>query len=86
MVPRDDGDGHYAAWKFSGKRLDALKKLAEFRRDCQVAEISGDTVIFHSEGSGDLDGFWIGINPDDDGEPSEFVQNFEKFPAATWVY
>lgn len=77
----DDGDGHYSAWAYSGDKLDAARKLAEFFRpgdETKLAVLDGNRVstIYRDEWA---PGVEI-IDRDDDGEPIEWRYFPERHP------
>ena len=68
FITSDDGDGHYSAWRITGKMRDAAKVVGRLelgdRRD------SPDVAVFHNRHVSierAPEGFWINVM-DDDGD------------------
>lgn len=68
-----------SVWKFTGKLRDAAEvigRLELFRNGDSVAVLTG----YHIEVEPMPHGFFKGVKPDEDGEPTEFEPDLEAFP------
>jgi hypothetical protein len=77
----DDGDGHYAAWAYTGSKRAAAEVIGSFLvgSKCGFAQLEHDTVVYYSEGSPEGDSFYKLIGND------EFGPDLEKYPnAVAW--
>lgn len=67
----DDGDGHYHAWAYTGRRVDAIARLAPLYRR------SGTVVVVE-------EGYLRTVNPEPDfwveDEYGDFAPNLAKYP------
>jgi hypothetical protein len=73
VIVADDGDGHYFAYRFTGKAGDALAALAPlFRRDDHIVVADGPTSLTTTNVPDD---FWIA-----DGD--DFSPNLAAYPSA----
>jgi hypothetical protein len=73
-ITTNDGDGHYAGWRYVGNQLDALTTLA--RRERRLSSGSGCVAVRYNNGyvlESAPDDFWI----EEDGE---FRPNIAAYP------
>ena len=71
VIVTDDGDGHYDAWRFSGKRALAMEKLSEFWVDKDgVSVAEGNTLTLIEP----PDDFWV------EDSAGDFHPDFKKYP------
>lgn len=79
IIVTDDGDGHYAAWKFTGALRAAAERLAAFDADKGFSVLNGNHLTLMPWDS--CPDAWIIENED-----SDPVFNWAKYPNAIGVW
>lgn len=77
-IVTDDDDGHYDAWKVTGKMKDAAEKIAPFYlREGKVVEYhSGRLTVINTP-----DDFWVGVGTQhEDGSFDDYSANLRDYP------
>jgi hypothetical protein len=70
VVITDNGDDRYQAWKYSGKRVDAMSKLSEFWMERQGVSVMEGMYLTLEEAPSD---FWI------EGNDGTFTPDIDKY-------